>query len=101
MHVISRKRLREFDGRYPDAQGPLDEWFRLMRRGAFASPHRLKTIFPAVSFLGGRRVVFNIGGNKYRIITTILYARERSGGRVYIRAVMTHRQYDEWSAAQG
>ena len=97
MHVITRKRLHVFGALHPDARGPLDVWYRLMRRGRFESPHVVREIFPAADFLGTGLVVFNIGGNKYRLVAQIHYATETFGGRVYVRHVMTHEQYDAWN----
>lgn len=97
MRVITRKRLVEFGAAHPDASVPLDVWFRLMRRGRFKSPHVVKETFPTVDFLGGGLVVFDIGGNKYRVVAVIHYATETFTGRVYVRHVMTHREYDAWT----
>lgn len=91
MHIITRKRLREFAERWPDAAEPLDDWFRLMRSKRYASPHEVKKDFASASFLGGSKTVFNIGGNKYRLVVNMRYDLDR----VYIRHVLTHEEYDE------
>ncbi len=95
MRVISRKRLRDFMVRYTDAGSSLDGWYALMRHQDFDSPHQVSAAFPGASFLGRGRTVFNIGGNKYRLVVDMRYDL----GRVYVREVMTHADYDRRTAA--
>lgn len=90
MHVITRKRLNDFAKKHADAAGPLRAWAKVIEGARFAGPHELKRVFPAASVVDGRRTVFNIGGNKYRLIVEMRYDL----GRVYVRAVMTHEEYD-------
>ena len=90
VRIISRKRLREFAERHPDAKRPLDDWYNVVRRVEWESPHDVKATFGNASIVGDV-VVFNIAGNKYRLSTNIRY-RYRV---VYIRSVMTHEEYDE------
>lgn len=90
MHVISRKALREFWERYPDAETALVRWFQLMERADFASFAELRTTFPSAE-LAGDYVVFNIAGNKYRLIAVIHFNR----GRVYVRHALTYQAYDK------
>lgn len=90
VRIISRKRLREFIARYPDAQGPLDNWYVVVRHKQYGGPNELKADFPSASFVSGDVTVFNIGGNKYRLSVSIRYAY----GVVYVRHVMTHEEYD-------
>lgn len=94
MRVISIARLRNFWGNssFSDAEGPLKAWHTHVnsRTVTWQSWGDLKADYAAASIVG-RCVVFNIGGNKYRLITRILFARQR----VYILKVMTHAEYDE------
>ena len=90
MHVITRKRLNEFGARHPDAGPSLEHWYRLMKSGSYASFVDLRATFPSADQVG-RFTVFNIGGNRVRLIAAIHYNRRR----VYIRAVLTHAEYDE------
>lgn len=99
MHVISRKRLVEFGWQHPDAVSPLDHWYRIVKAARFSSPVSLKEVFAAASVLDDRIVIFNVGGNKYRLVASVQYATETSAGRVFIRHVFTHPEYDAWSAA--
>lgn len=95
MRVISRKQLREFARRHPDAAQPLDAWYRVVRHQDFATPAALKEQFGSASMIGGSRVVFNIAGNKYRLVADVRYAWRT----VYVRHVLTHREYDERTSA--
>lgn len=97
MHVITRKRLVEFGKAHSDAVMPLDVWYRLMKQGQFTSPERLKSVFASADFLGRGLTVFNIGGNKYRLVATVRYATATNLGRVWVRSILTHVEYNRWS----
>ncbi|NTV42137.1 MAG: type II toxin-antitoxin system HigB family toxin [Syntrophobacteraceae bacterium] len=89
MHIITRKRLLEFARKHPDCSSALESWYRILKRTDFSSFAELRLAFPSVDRVG-RFTVFNIGGNKARLITAIHY----NAHRVYIRHVLTHREYD-------
>ena len=89
MHVITRQRLQAFWRRYPDAEDPLRIWLAMMRRKHYVGPHEVRQDFVSASFLGRWRTIFNIGGNKYRLVVDMRYDL----GRVYVRDVLTHRDY--------
>jgi len=93
MHIIARKRFREFGERYPDAASPLNEWYRIVKRATWTKPEQVKAQFRSVSFIGGTVAVFNIAGTKYRLVVNIRYEL----GRVFVMHLMTHRQYDDWN----
>jgi len=90
MHVISRKALWQFIRSHPESKTPLNAWFRIMSRHNFKSFNTLLRLFPSADMVGNL-VVFNIGGNKYRLIAAIHFNR----GKVYIRDVLTHAEYDK------
>jgi mRNA interferase HigB len=90
MHVITRKRLNEFAGRYPNTKSALAQWYRIMKTHIFGSFTELRQQFPFADKVG-RFTVFNVGGNKVRLVTAVHYNRRK----VYIRAVLTHAEYDE------
>jgi len=90
MHIITRKRLNDFAERQPNARSALAHWYREMNRRSFASLAELRAVFPSADRVG-KLTVFNIAGSKVRLIAAIHYNRRR----VYIRAVLTHREYDE------
>ena len=90
MHVITRKRLNEFAGKYPETGNALAHWYQLVKQNNFNSFAELRSAFPSADQVG-KLTVFNIGGNKVRLIAAIHYNRRK----VYIRAVLTHKEYDE------
>lgn len=88
MHVISQKPLREFWTKHPDSETALVRWFKIMQRTDFDTFDDLRATFPSADQVGDW-IVFNIGGNKYRLIASIHFNR----GKVYVRHVLTHEQY--------
>ena len=88
MHVISRKALREFWMRHPDSETALVRWFKVMEQTEFGTFEELRATFPTADQVADW-IVFNIGGNKYRLITSIHFNR----GKVYVRHILTHEQY--------
>ncbi|MDD5706824.1 MAG: type II toxin-antitoxin system HigB family toxin [Kiritimatiellae bacterium] len=90
MHVISRKRLCEFWERERDAEQALKAWFHEAEKAWWRNSAELKKQYGSASIVNAERVVFNICGNKYRLVVRINYA----GRTVFIRFVGTHRQYD-------
>jgi mRNA interferase HigB len=93
LRIISRRPLRAFAEKHADANGPLNAWFAIMKGKQYSNPHALRRDFPAASFLGDQRTVFNIGGNKYRLVVDVRYDL----GRVYVREVLTHEEYSRRS----
>ncbi len=90
MHVISKKALKEFWEKYPDSERPLESWFRTIRRSSYKTWNELRETFQTADKIGDK-IVFNIGGNKYRLVTVIHFNR----GKVFVRDVLTHKEYDE------
>lgn len=90
MHVISQRRLREFWEKHADSEVPLRVWWTAMKRAEFRSSHEVKKFFSGVDFVGGGRAVFDIGGNKYRLVADLRY----EWGRAFVVAVLTHEEYD-------
>ena len=90
MHVITRKRLNEFAKLYPDTKNALTQWYQRIKHNEFASFVELRKLFPSADQVG-KLTVFNIGGNKVRLIAAIHYDRKK----VYIRAILTHAEYDK------
>jgi mRNA interferase HigB len=93
MHVITRKRLNEFAGKHPETRTALAQWYNIIKKTDFASFAELRTVFSSADQVG-KLTVFNIGGNKVRLIAAMHYNRRK----VYIRAVLTHQEYnqDKW-----
>lgn len=90
MHVISRKALRQFWEKYPDSETTLIRWVKIMNLASFQTFDELRSLFPSADLVGDL-IVFNIGGNKYRLITSIHFNRQK----VYIRYILTHSEYDK------
>jgi len=89
MHVISKKRLREFWEIHADAEAPLRAWYNAARNEDWRSFASLRSRFPRADRIG-KLTVFNIGGNKYRLGTAMHYNR----AKVFVRRVLTHAEYD-------
>ena len=90
MHVISYKRIKEFIENHPDSDLPLGRWYKRMKKGKFSNPNELAGKFPGVDYIGNDRYVFNISGNKYRLIAVVFISTKI----VLIRFIGTHAQYD-------
>lgn len=90
MHIISRKALKEFWDKHPDSQGPLSRWFKIVQHTDFQGFEDLRATFPSADKVS-RWIIFNIGGNKYRLIVVIHFNRHK----IYIRHVLTHQEYDK------
>ncbi|MEM7535953.1 MAG: type II toxin-antitoxin system HigB family toxin [Chloroflexota bacterium] len=94
MHIVSLKTLRAFWECHPDAEQPLRAWYALAKRSQWRTPMDIKAIYGSASFVGNSRVVFNIKGNDYRLIVLAEYQK----GRLFIRFVGTHAEYDRIDA---
>lgn len=90
MHIVTRKRLNEFASLHPDTKNALTQWYKTAKQSEFNSFVELRERFPSADQVG-KLTVFNIGGNKARLIAAIHYNRQK----IYIRAVLTHAEYDE------
>ena len=95
MRIISRRTLREFWARHPDAEQPLQTWYMNVKHANWKTPSDVKAIYRNASFIENNRVVFNIKGNSYRLVAAINYQY----GIVYIRFVGTHQTYNKIEVA--
>lgn len=89
VHVIAKPILIDFWRKHPDAEHPLIAWYRIMKTEVFADFNDLRATFASADYVDGL-TVFDIGGNKYRLIASIHYNRRK----VYIRAVLPHETYE-------
>src|ERR1700761_6624526 len=96
MRIIARKTLRQFWQRpgHGGAEQPLKAWFAEVSRADWANPSEVKAQFRSASVVGDNRIVFNIAGNKYRLIVRANYPFQI----FYIRFVGNHREYDQIDA---
>ncbi len=90
MHVISRRRLNEFADAYPESRSALAHWYKTMKSANLENFAGIRALFSGADRIG-KLTVFNVGGNKVRIIVAVHYNRRK----VYIRSVLTHSEYDE------
>jgi mRNA interferase HigB len=89
VHTISRKKLKEAALRYSALDGPLDTWFRIAKKAAWKNLSDVRKTFATADAVS-KWTIFNIKGNQYRLIVEINY----TFGRIYIRQVLTHAEYD-------
>ncbi len=94
MHVIKKKTLVEFWVGHAESKIPLNAWFREAKGAVWKTPQDIKQRYRSADILSGNRVVFNIGGNKYRLVVKIAYVP----GLVYVRFIGTHAEYDKINA---
>jgi mRNA interferase HigB len=89
MRVIKRGALVQFWQNHPDARASLESWYAVMRQANWKTPAHLKQVYRNADLVG-RRTVFNIAGNKYRLIERVNYYTQR----VFILHLLTHSEYD-------
>jgi mRNA interferase HigB len=90
MHIISRKILRQFWQKYPDSETALIRWFKLMNLAELQNFEELRAVLPSADLVNNL-IIFNIGGNKYRLIASIHFNRQK----IYISHILTHSEYDK------
>src|SRR5579862_9093232 len=90
VHVISYEAIREYKVNRPDSASGLDSWYRVACAGKWESFAELKQIFGSADYVDPF-VVFNIGGNKYRLIARINFRSKT----LFIRSILTHEEYDK------
>ena len=93
MRVISKRTLREFyeNPNYKDSKGAIEAWHSEAMRANWSSPNKIKTQYKNANVVGNNKIVFNICGNKYRLIVKINYLAKI----VFIKFIATHKQYDK------
>lgn len=94
MRVISKKPLRLFWERHTDAEQPLMAWYNEVKTEEWKTPADVKLKYGSASILSGNRVVFNIKGNRYRLVVMVNYSYRI----VYVRYIGTHEQYADIDA---
>jgi mRNA interferase HigB len=94
MRVITNKRLKDYWQREPAVKGALQAWYAEAKAGEWKTPADIKAKFGAASILQSGRVVFNLCGNRYRLVVRINYRF----AMVYIRFIGTHAEYDQIDA---
>ncbi len=95
MQIIARRTLRQFWEKHPDAEVPLRTWHARVKIARWSGPADVKTMFgTTVDFVADNRIVFDLGGNKFRLIVHVSYAYRR----VLVKFIGTHKEYDRIDA---
>ena len=93
MRIVSHRKLKEFYetlGR-EDARVSLERWYHIVLEAQWRNLGEMKADFPSVDYVGNQRYVFNIRGNKYRLVVVVKFVM----GYVFIRFIGTHIEYDK------
>lgn len=98
MRVITAKRIWDAKEKWPHSARALDDWYRALKRNRLADFAAMRAMFPAVDKVGPLHV-FDVGGNKIRVIALVRYTTQK----LYIRHVLDHREYDrgKWKEDRG
>ncbi len=91
MQIIAKRRLTEFWTQHPRAETPLRNWFALVRQAEWGGPADIRAMFGSADFVADNRVIFDIGGNKFRLVSRVSYSFKR----VLVKFVGTHKDYDK------
>lgn len=92
MQIIAKSTLKEFWERHAQAETPLRTWYAVVSKAEWNGPADVKTMFGAnVDFVADNRIIFDISGNKYRLVVRVAYPFRR----VLIKFVGTHKEYDQ------
>jgi mRNA interferase HigB len=93
MHIIARPILREFSDKHSDAREWLDAWWKNVSHSRWENPNDIRAAYNSVDRVG-ECYVFNVCGNRYRLIVKIVFAYRDNDGTVFIKHVLTHADYD-------
>lgn len=91
MQIIGRDILASFTRKHTNVAGALDVWADRVKRAIWKTPHDIRGLFRSADFLTGNRVIFNIKGNHYRLVTLVDFTR----GRVAVEWIGTHAEYSK------
>lgn len=94
MRIIAKRTLRNFWLTHAEAKGPLEAWHAETSKAVWTTPQQVKRTYGSASILKNERVVFNIAGNKYRLVVAMDYGR----GACFVKFIGTHAQYDDINA---
>jgi mRNA interferase HigB len=97
VHIVTRRHLSEASAQYPDAAKEIEAWTAIVEAVRWHTFEEVRQIFKDADSVEGY-VIFNIRGNRYRLVTVIHYAKttkqKQTEGHVYIRSFLTHKEYD-------
>ncbi len=90
MHIISKKKLKEFWEKHPEAKPNLQTWYKITKKARWTNFVDLRQVFPSADLVNNF-TIFNISGNNYRLIALVDYQYQE----IYIRYILTHAEYDK------
>ncbi len=93
MNLLGKKQLHDFKEKHADARTHIESWEAEIEEAQWATPHNLKARYPKASILSNQQVVFNICGNKYRLLAQVNY----KNGIVLVKKIGTHKEYNNWN----
>ena len=93
MKLLGKKILNDFKQKHADVQSQIESWIAEVKEAKWNTPHDLKSRYPKASLIGDQHVVFDICGNKYRLLAQVSYKNEM----VLVKKVGTHKEYDNWN----
>ena len=93
-NIISRKKLREFWVKHPDSEETLKTWYKVVMSSHWKNSNNTKRQYGNASIVGNNRIVFNVCGNKYRLVVKFNYEMQWA----WIRFIGTHAEYDKINA---
>jgi len=96
LRVIAKRILRDFWTKHPDCEQQLKAWYKEAEDAGWKNPNEIKKEYPSASILEDNRIVFNIKGNKYRLIVRVNYHYQM----LWIRFIGSHAQYDKIDASK-
>jgi len=91
MRVVSKKKLVEYYIKHADSKTALEEWYKKVSKSEWSNLNELKQQFLSADYVGNNRVVFNIKGNDYRLITIVIYESQK----IYVRWIGKQDQYEK------
>lgn len=105
MHVITRRTILDFCKLHTEAYGVMNSWYRAVKKARWEKFADVRAMYGSADGVGNC-TVFNVGGNKYRIVARVHYARTRDDGqetegKIFLLHVLTHAEYDEnrWASS--
>jgi len=91
VELRKRELLLAYQRKHADSRIPLNSWMNLVRLAKWQTPQEIKNAIRSVDFLSGNRVIFNIGGNKHRLVVIVIY----TAGVIVVHWIGTHAQYNK------
>ena len=91
MRIVNKEIAEQFVGKHADAQSALNRWIQIVEDANWKTHTELKQLFPSADYVGNSRYVFNIKGNRYRLVAIVMFI----AGIAIIRFIGTHTAYDK------